>query len=256
MLLLKYHLKIFLRILLIFTSGVASRKFGFTKQTITVNFAQLTTSQATTGVPNPSKPLNQAFASLFKDFIQTKSINLYNKIKKFSSYSLLDETVQLQLRKDTKIIHKNLSGILDETAKRLSETLQKKSIITNSLSQTAENAFIEYKFNLELVNTSAKHIYYDSKSPKTFCDVSDILKRNVSLIDTYFHYWNLSNQNSFKNEYYRKDELTVHERQRMNEIFWDIDCLNQTKNKNFEPVEKTNFLQSTVHVPSNVFKQV
>jgi len=278
MILFKYHLHIFLKILLLFTLSVYSRKPSFiftTKQQKTTTIEQQVANLNLTSIgtpPEPTKPLNETLANLFSEFIRIKSTSLYEITKKFASYSLLNDTIHLQLRKETTTVHKNFSAILKETAERLSETLQRKSLITNSLSQTAENAYIDYKFDLELVNTSTQHVYYDSKSPKTFCDVSGKSRRTQSLLFAPVQHWkrsvsdfdamisdfsrgNVSQVRVGEGDYF-EGELTAKDDQGLSELFWDIDCLNRTHDGNFKSVEKANFYESTVHVPSNIFKQV
>ena len=49
-----------------------------------------------------------------------------------------------------------------------------KTLIVTNLSNSVENAFGNFTNNSRRIKESANHVYYDTKSPKTFCDVQEM----------------------------------------------------------------------------------
>jgi len=131
---------------------------------------------------NELKLLDQDYANQFKQWLDSKSIQLYEMSKNYSAYHLLNHTFNTKLREEVKTAETNFTSMIINISQDLSNVLQKKSLIAENLSDFVEKTFESYRKNKTKVNESTEAIYYDSKSPKTFCDVYEIFKKPIDQI--------------------------------------------------------------------------
>ncbi|RNA43658.1 voltage-dependent calcium channel subunit alpha-2 delta-3 [Brachionus plicatilis] len=130
---------------------------------------------ATASVPKPfnysSESLNQTHADMFKDWIDSKSTELYELSLNYSGFKLLNATYNVQLRKDAKFAWINFTEMIINISQTISQVLHHKTLIVKNLTDMVEQTFDEYRSDSGRVKQSASYAYYDAKSPKTFCDV-------------------------------------------------------------------------------------
>ena len=197
--------------------------------------------------------INQRYANVFKLFIDKKSLDLYKLTNKFVRFDLINETYNVKLRSEIKVSYNNYTEMVKTISDKLSRVLFQKTQVVMNLSEVVENAYVDYRFNLDKVNQSTTHVYYDSKSPKTFCDNSEPLEDLVqmndfnSMISSYYN-----NQSSILNTTIKSKKSHNND---LKQLFWDVQCLNRSLTSHFNKVKKVNLLKSTVHVPTNIFKQ-
>lgn len=277
----KYLLFIFLKILFSFNPSSAT---SFNKNNIfTAKHIYKTTTEPNEelleSIKKPIDNINQSYANFFKQFIDQKSTDLYTLTKKFVRFNLINETYNIKLRNEVKISHNNYPEMVKTISEKLSRILFQKTQVVMNLSEVVENAYVDYRFNLDKVNKSTTHVYYDSKSPKTFCDVSssfkakqsgeeswltepEIFKKNDfnSMISGYYNNQSLILGQSFKSAI-NETKLPVRPgyekfyNDGLKQLYWDVECINRYPNSNFNKVKEVNLRESTVHVPSNIFKQ-
>ncbi|CAF0767770.1 unnamed protein product [Brachionus calyciflorus] len=120
-----------------------------------------------------SESLNQTHAEMFKNWIDKKSNELYEMSMNFSGFRLLNATYNVQLRKDAKFAWINFTEMIINISKTISDVLHHKTLIVKNLTDLVEKAFDEYRNDTKRVKESARFLYYDAKSPKTFCDVHE-----------------------------------------------------------------------------------
>lgn len=118
--------------------------------------------------------LNKTHASLFKNWLEVKSVELYQLSMNYSGFKLLNQTYNLELREDAKFSWINFTEMIMEISNTISEVLYNKTLIVKNLSNSVENAFGNFTNNSRRIKESANHVYYDTKSPKTFCDVQEL----------------------------------------------------------------------------------
>jgi hypothetical protein len=117
--------------------------------------------------------INATYAEAFKNWINVKSENLHELSMNYSGFTLLNQTYNVQLRKDARFAWINFTEMIVNISHSISEVLYNKTLVVKKLSDEVEQSFNSYANNSDEVIDSTKHIYYDAKSPKTFCDVAE-----------------------------------------------------------------------------------
>ncbi len=120
-----------------------------------------------------SETINQTHANMFKSWLDTKALDLYELSMNYSGYKLLNATYNVQLRKDAKFAWINFTEMIIDISNTISEVLYNKTLVVKNLTEVVERAFDEYRNDTRKIKESAKFVYYDAKSPKTFCDVQE-----------------------------------------------------------------------------------
>ena len=153
-----------------------------------------TTSRITSPLPASSmssapytyatERLNQTHADVFSKWLDKKSEELYEMTMNFSGYKLLNETYSVKLRGDAGFAWINFTEMIINISTTISEVLYNKTVIVQNLSDLVEKAFDDFRNQPERYEESANFVYYDSKSPKTFCDVQEKLNPITAKIDT------------------------------------------------------------------------
>lgn len=136
----------------------------------------------TTEIPIPTGPveiLNAAHANIFKSWIEPKSSEIYKLTRNYSGFALLNSTYSVHLAKDAKFAWINFTSMIVDISVAISEVLSNKAVLVENLSKSVEHAFDEYKNDSARVEESTKYVYYDAKSPKTFCDVAEAFKQSI-----------------------------------------------------------------------------
>lgn len=179
--------------------------------------------------------------------------------------------------------------MIREISAKLSQELGKTTGVVQNLTDFVEKVYVEYKYNIERVNESLNHVYYDSKSPKTFCDISEELKRRKSPRSRNNNNHWVSGSDDFSSSYdYSFSMLEVSNgsmvlnqsmqsrsafegasfeeavgsyqyqanKKQLRPLFWDVECINRTSVTSFRKERKINLDESTIQVPTNIFKQV
>lgn len=123
-----------------------------------------------------TETLNKTHANLFKNWLDVKSTELYEMSVNYSGFKLLNETYNLQLREDAKFSWINFTEMIMEISNTISEVLYNKTLIVKNLSDQVEDAFDKFRNDSRRIKESANHVYYDTKSPNTFCDVAEALR--------------------------------------------------------------------------------
>ncbi len=123
--------------------------------------------------------LNSTHANSFRDWLDLKSTELHELNLKFSGYKLLNETYNVELRPDAQFAYINFTDMIINISQSISHVLQKKSEIVKVLSEEVENAYDAFQRNDEEIIESVDHVYLDSKSPKTFCDLNEAFEANL-----------------------------------------------------------------------------
>ena len=134
---------------------------------------------ATTPTSIVSEILNKSNANLFKSWLDVKSNELFELNINFSGYKLLNETYNVHLRKDANFAWINFTEMIVNISNTISKVLYDKTLVVKNLSSLVEKAFNEYSNNTDRVVHSTKHVYYDSKSPKTFCDTLEMYQNQT-----------------------------------------------------------------------------
>ena len=93
---------------------------------------------------------------------------------------MLNTTYNVHLSKDAKFAWINFTQMIMNISSTISEVLYNKTVIVKNLSDLVERAFNTYANNSDQVINSTKHVYYDSKSPKSFCDVYDDYNKKLN----------------------------------------------------------------------------
>lgn len=183
--------------------------------------------------------------------------------------------------------------MIREISTKLSQELGKTTGVVQNLTDFVEKVYVEYKYNIKRVNESLNHVYYDSKSPKTFCDISEELKRRKSpdglqrsrnnnnhwvrgsddfssSYDYSFSVLEVSNGSMVLNQSMQSRSASkgaIFEeavgsyqyqanKKQLRPLFWDVECINRTSVTSFRKERKINLDESTIQVPTNIFKQV
>lgn len=120
-----------------------------------------------------TRVLTQEHANLFPEWLDAKATHLYAISKNYSAFKLLNETFNTKLRNEVSYAVINFTSMIIDISQKLSDVLYKKSLLVENLSDFVEQAYEDYRNDTEKVMESINYIYYDSKSPKTFCDVVD-----------------------------------------------------------------------------------
>jgi hypothetical protein len=131
-----------------------------------------------------SERLNQTHADIFDKWLDKKSEELYEMTMNFSGYKLLNETYSVKLRGDAGFAWINFTEMIVNISQTISEVLYNKTVIVQNLSDLVEKAFDDFRNQPERYAESASFVYYDSKSPKTFCDVQEKLNPIIAKIET------------------------------------------------------------------------
>ena len=238
--------------------------------------------------PAPAKnPINQFYADTFAKHIKYQSADLFDLVKKSTSFDLLNETYNSKLRREALIDLIDTAKMINEISKKLSGQLAETAGLVKNLTEFVEKAYVEYKYNIQRVNESINYIYYDSKSPKTFCDVSTEFKRGRDAPKRSSHWADLPSDSSeenfslfeMNNSFLGGSMVTMLPNQskglsnnenfvgvsyqyqskarRSREMYWDVECINRTSaSKRLGVERKINLDESTIQVPTNIFKQV
>lgn len=139
--------------------------------------AKQATQSAASSIQPPftysSESLNQTHANMFKNWIDSKSNELYELSMNYSGFKLLNATYNIQLRKDASFAWINFTEMIINISNTISEVLNHKTLIVKNLTDLVEKSFDEYRNDTRRVKESAHYLYYDAKSPKTFCDVQE-----------------------------------------------------------------------------------
>ncbi|CAF0767753.1 unnamed protein product [Brachionus calyciflorus] len=129
----------------------------------------------------PSKlKLNQTHANMFKTWIQVKSSELYDLSMNFSGFNLLNDTYNVKLRNDVKFSWINFTEMIVNISNSISQVLYNKTLVVKKLTDLVEKTYDGYVKDTDQVLNSTNHVYYDSKSPKTFCDVAESYKQKLA----------------------------------------------------------------------------
>ena len=161
---------------------------------------------------SPEK-LNQSHADIFANWLDQKSDELYELSMNFSGYKLLNETYSVKLRGDAGFAWINFTEMIVNISQTISEVLYNKTVIVKNLTDLVEKAFDDFRNQPSRYEESAKFVYYDSKSPKTFCDVQErlnIVKPTVDTSTTSRTTSSSSSSSSSTSSMTTKDEL-IHE---------------------------------------------
>ncbi len=118
--------------------------------------------------------LNQTHASSFHLWLDSKSNELHEMNLNFSGFKLLNETYNVELREDARFAYINFTEMITNISKSISDVLFKKTLIVKDLSDVVESTYDEFQNDDEEISASIDHVYLDSKSPKTFCDINDM----------------------------------------------------------------------------------
>jgi hypothetical protein len=118
--------------------------------------------------------LNQTHASSFHFWLDSKSNELHEMNLNFSGFKLLNETYNVELREDARFAYINFTEMITNISKSISDVLFKKTLIVKDLSDVVESTYDEFQNDDEEISASIDHVYLDSKSPKTFCDINDM----------------------------------------------------------------------------------
>ena len=137
----------------------------------------------TASVPNPfnysAESMNQTHADMFKNWLDSKSTELYELSLNYSGFKLLNATYNIQLRKDAKFAWINFTEMIINISQTISQVMHHKTLIVKNLTDMVEKKFDEYRSDSSQLKQSASFAYYDAKSPKTFCDVQQMDSSNL-----------------------------------------------------------------------------
>lgn len=114
--------------------------------------------------------LDQDIADSFRTWLDIKSTELHELNMNYSGFKLLNESYNLHLRKDAKFKWINFTEMILKISETISEELHNKTVLVENLSKSVEEAFDAFQNDSEEVKKSVDFVYYDAKSPKTFCD--------------------------------------------------------------------------------------
>jgi hypothetical protein len=120
-----------------------------------------------------SETLNQTHSNQFKKWINIKSSELFELTKNYSGFKLLNETYNVHLRKHASFAWINFTEMIINISSTISDVLYKKTLLVKNLTDFVEKSFDNYRNDIQKVKESAKYLYYDAKSPKTFCDIHE-----------------------------------------------------------------------------------
>ena len=158
-----------------------SKKLGdinFFPQNMTNTTNETSFAFATTIEPMKKEILNQERANSFKNWLDDKSEELHELNMNYSGFNLLNETYDKFLKKDAKFAWINFTDMIMNISETISEVLYNKTLLVKDLSERVEKAYDEYQDNNETIQKSLNFTYYDAKSPKTFCDMAELLKKS------------------------------------------------------------------------------
>ena len=134
---------------------------------------ELSDSNLTNSTNEPEELLNQDIADTFKTWLDSKSNELHELNMNFSGYNLLNETYNVNLRKHAEFKWINFTEMILNISETISEVLYNKTLLVEQLSEHVEKAYDAYQNDTEQIQDSLDFVYYDAKSPKTFCDVEE-----------------------------------------------------------------------------------
>lgn len=123
-----------------------------------------------------SSRLNQTHGGQFKAWIDAKSNELFELTRNYSGFQLLNHTYNTRLTLDAKFSWINFTEMIMNISNSISEVLYNKTVVVKNLSDLVEKSFNEYANDSDRVVNSTMHVYYDAKSPYTFCDVAESYK--------------------------------------------------------------------------------
>ncbi|RNA36114.1 Voltage-dependent calcium channel subunit alpha-2 delta-4 [Brachionus plicatilis] len=124
--------------------------------------------------------LNATHGDMFKKWIDTKSDSLFQLSMNFSGYNLLNETYNVHLRRDAKFSWINFTQMIVNISDTISDVMYDKTLVVKKLSELVEKSYDQFVADTDKVINSTSHVYLDSKSPKTFCDVSETYKQKIA----------------------------------------------------------------------------
>lgn len=117
--------------------------------------------------------INQTHANMFSRWLDSKSSELFELSMNYSGFKLLNDTYYVHLSKDARPAWINFTEMIMNISNTISEVLSHKTLIVKNLTDLVEKAFDEYRNSPDRILESTKTVYYDAKSPKTFCDVQE-----------------------------------------------------------------------------------
>jgi hypothetical protein len=117
--------------------------------------------------------LSKVHAMAFKSWLDSKSSELYELSMNYSGYKILTFTYNSKLRKDARFAWINFTSMIINISHTISQVLYNKTLLVKNLSELVEKSYDDYKENDTRILESTNFIYYDSKSPFTFCDVKE-----------------------------------------------------------------------------------
>ena len=122
-------------------------------------------------------PICGNFPSPFLSWLDSKSDELYELSMNYSGYKLLNETYNLEIRNDAQFAWINFTSMIMNISKTISEVLYNKTLIVKRLSDLVEATYDDFRNDSDRIEEGASFLYYDSKSPKTFCDIQDAVRQ-------------------------------------------------------------------------------
>ena len=123
-----------------------------------------------------NETLNETHAQAFKHWLGGKSTELYELSMNYSGFHLLNATYNVQLRNDAKFAWINFTEMIINISSTIGEVLYNKTLVVKNLTDFVERAFDEFRNDTKRLVDATTYVYYDAKSPKTFCDVQEAVK--------------------------------------------------------------------------------
>lgn len=123
--------------------------------------------------------LNQDIADNFATWLDAKSNELHTLNMNNTGFKLLNETYHTHLLKDAVFKWINFTEMIMNISETISEVLYNKTLLVKDLSEKVELAYDGYQNETDEIQKSLDFVYYDAKSPKTFCDVKEALKNEL-----------------------------------------------------------------------------
>jgi hypothetical protein len=129
-------------------------------------------------INQPKSVINLTNAMQFKHWLEHKSEELLELNNNFSGFKTLNSSYYAHLGKDAKFAWINFTEMIINISSRISDVLYDKTLVVKNLTDLVEKTFKEYASDTDKVVDSTQHLYYDSKSPKAFCDVYEEYNKN------------------------------------------------------------------------------
>jgi len=91
----------------------------------------------------------------------------------YSGFKLLNKTYNVKLRQDAEFRWINFTEMILNISDTISQVLHNKTLLVKELSDQVERDFDNYQNDSEQIQDSLDFVYYDAKSPYTFCDMKE-----------------------------------------------------------------------------------